>query len=88
MVWRLPANPVGWILATFGLTFTLGVMGESLAAIDHPLTAWGVWFGTWQWALSMGLILVLLPAQFPGWPTALAAISMGDAGDAGGPGAC
>ena len=65
LVWRLPANPVGWILATFGLTFTLGVMGESLAAIDHPLTAWGVWFGTWQWALSMGLILVLLPLRFP-----------------------
>jgi len=65
LVWRLPANPVGWILATFGLTFTLGVMGESLAAIDHPLTAWGVWLGTWQWALSMGLILVLLPLRFP-----------------------
>ena len=65
LVWRLPANPVGWILAAFGLTFTLGVMGESLAAIDHPLTAWGVWLGTWQWALSMGLILVLLPLRFP-----------------------
>ena len=65
LVWRLPANPVGWILATFGLTFTLGVMGESLAAIDHPLTAWGVWLGTRQSALSMGLILVLLPLRFP-----------------------
>lgn len=65
LVWRLPDNPVGWILTTFGLTFTLGVMGESLAAIDHPLTAWGVWLGTWQWALSMGLILVLLPLRFP-----------------------
>jgi hypothetical protein len=24
-----------------------------------------VWFGTWQWALSMGLILLLLPLRFP-----------------------
>ena len=65
LVWRLPDNPVGLILAGFGLTFTLGVIGESLAAIDSPLTSWGVWFGTWQWALSMGLILVLLPLRFP-----------------------
>ncbi len=65
LVWRLPENPIGLILAGFGLTFTLGVIGESLAAIDHPLTSWGVWFGTWQWALSMGLILVLLPLRFP-----------------------
>ncbi len=65
LVWRLPDNPIGLILAGFGLTFTLGVIGESLAAIDHPLTSWGVWFGTWQWALSMGLILVLLPLRFP-----------------------
>jgi len=65
LVWRLPANPVGLILAGFGLTFTLGVIGESLAAIDSPFTGWGVWFGTWQWASSMGLILVLLPLRFP-----------------------
>ena len=64
-MWRLPENPIGLILAGFGLTFTLGVIGESLAAIDHSLTSWGVWFGTWQWALSMGLILVLLPLRFP-----------------------
>ncbi len=65
LVWRLPANPVGLILAGFGLTFTLGVIGESLAAINSPVTSWGVWFGTWQWAMSMGLILVLLPLRFP-----------------------
>ena len=65
LVWRLPENPIGLILAGFGLTFTLGVSGESLAAIDHSLTSWGVWFGTWQWASSMGLILVLLPLRFP-----------------------
>jgi hypothetical protein len=65
LVWRLPENPVGFILATFGLTFTLGVIGESLVAIDSPLATWGVWLGTWQWALSMALILVLLPLRFP-----------------------
>ncbi len=65
LVWRVPGNPVGLILAGFGLTFTLGVLGESLAAIGEPFTSWGVWFGTWQWALSMGLILVQLPLRFP-----------------------
>jgi hypothetical protein len=39
LAWRLPDNPVGFILAGFGLTFTLGVIGESLAAIDSPLTS-------------------------------------------------
>ena len=65
LAWRVPGNPVGLILAGFGLTFTLGVLGESLAATESPLTSWGVWFGTWQWAMSMGLILVQLPLRFP-----------------------
>jgi hypothetical protein len=61
----MPANPVGLILAGFGLSFAIGVIGESLAAIESPLTAWGVWFGTWQWAVGMALILVQLPLRFP-----------------------
>ena len=40
LVWRLPGNPVGWILAGFGLTFTLGVIGEDLALTGGPLAGW------------------------------------------------
>jgi hypothetical protein len=65
LVWRLPANPVGWILAGFGLTFTLGVIGETIALTDHPWAPFGAWLSTWAWAGSMVLILVLLPLLFP-----------------------
>jgi hypothetical protein len=65
LVWRLPSNPVGWILAGFGLTFTLGVIGETIALTDHPLASFGAWLSTWAWAGSMVLILVLLPLLFP-----------------------
>jgi len=63
--WRVPDNPIGLILAGFGFSFLLGVTGETLAGTESPLATWGAWFGTWQWALSMVLLLVLLPLFFP-----------------------
>ncbi len=65
LVWRLPENPVGLILAGFGLTFTLGVIGEGVAAAGGPMAGWGAWLGTWQWAASLVLLLVFLPLFFP-----------------------
>jgi hypothetical protein len=65
LVWRLPRNPVGWILSGFGLTFTLGVIGEDLALTGGPLAGWGAWFGAWEWAVSLTLLLIFLPLLFP-----------------------
>ncbi|HEU4750873.1 MAG TPA: hypothetical protein VFT54_07420, partial [Acidimicrobiia bacterium] len=65
LVWRLPENAVGWFLAGFGLTFTLGVIGETNAVINSPLATWGAWLGAWLWAMSMTLIIILLPLRFP-----------------------
>ena len=65
LVWRLPANPVGWILAGFGLAFTVGVIGEDIAQTGGPLASWGAWIGTWEWAISMALLLIFLPLLFP-----------------------
>jgi hypothetical protein len=65
LIWRLPRNAIGWTLAGFGLTFTLGVMGETIALTDQPLASFGAWLSTWAWAGSMVLILVLLPLLFP-----------------------
>ena len=85
LVWRLPDNAVGWILAGFGLVFTLGVIGETIAITDNPLASWGAWLGSWQWATGMLLILVLLPLRFPDgrlpsprfrWVTPVALISL------------
>jgi hypothetical protein len=65
LVWRLPPNPVGWILAGFGLAFTVGVIGEDIALTGGPLARWGAWIGSWEWALSMALLLIFLPLLFP-----------------------
>jgi hypothetical protein len=86
LVWRLPRNAVGWILAGFGLTFTLGVIGETIAMSESPLATWGAWFSSWAWAASTVLILVLLPMRFPDgmllsprfkWVTPTALIGLG-----------
>jgi hypothetical protein len=63
--WRVPSNPVGVILAGFGCSFLLGVFAETLAPMANPLASWGAWVGTWAWAVSMLLLLVLLPLYFP-----------------------
>jgi hypothetical protein len=73
-------------LAGFGLTFTLGVIGETIALTGEPLAAWGAWFSSWAWAASTVLILVLLPLRFPdgkllsprfNWVTPTALIGLG-----------
>ena len=65
LAWRVPDNPLGVILGGFGFSFLLGVYGETLAGTESPWATWGAWFGTWQWALSMVLLLVFLPLFFP-----------------------
>lgn len=65
LAWRVPDNSLGLILGGFGFSFLLGVYGETLAGTNNPWAIWGAWFGTWQWALSMVLLLVLLPLFFP-----------------------
>jgi hypothetical protein len=65
LIWRLPENAVGWILAGFGLSFTLGVMGETIGTTSNPAASWFAWLSTWQWAALMVLILVFLPLRFP-----------------------
>jgi hypothetical protein len=86
LMWRLPRNAVGWTLAGFGLTFTLGVIGETIALTGEPLASWGAWFSSWAWAASTVLLLVLLPLRFPDgkllsprfrWVTPTALIGLG-----------
>ncbi len=86
LVWRLPDNAVGWTLAGFGLTFTLGVIGETIATMDGPLAPFGAWLESWLWAASTVALLVLLPLRFPDgvlpstrfrWVTPLALAGLG-----------
>lgn len=65
LAWRVPDNPLGLILGGFGFSFLLGVYSETLAGSDSSIANWGAWLGSWQWALSMVLLLVFLPLLFP-----------------------
>jgi hypothetical protein len=65
LVWRLPGNTVGWALAGFGVTFALGVSGETLSGTGNSLAPLGDWLADWMWAASTFLILVVLPLRFP-----------------------
>jgi hypothetical protein len=65
LVWKRPENPVGLLLAGFGLSFTVGVISEAVALSGTAFSEWAAFLETWLWALSMLIIIVLLPLLFP-----------------------
>ena len=65
LTWRRPENPIGLILGGFGLTFTLGASSDPVALSESPVASWAAWLGTWQWAVSLVLLVVVLPLLFP-----------------------
>lgn len=65
LVLRRPENPMGLILEGFGAAFAVGASAEVIAVSTSPLAQWSAWLSTWQWALGLVLLLVLLPLLFP-----------------------
>ena len=65
LVLRRPDNPIGLILEGFGASFTLGSSADVIAASTSPIAQMSAWLSTWQWALGLVLLLVLLPLLFP-----------------------
>lgn len=68
LAYRVPRNPVGWILAGFGFWFTLGIVLED--AVDYgrvsaSVIEWFAWTMTWTWVVSGALIAIYLPLSFP-----------------------
>ena len=66
--YRLPANAVGWVLAGFGLCFTLTFALEDAAAkgmVSGSAREWAAWGGSWTWAISGALLAIYLPLLFP-----------------------
>jgi signal transduction histidine kinase len=62
LVWKRPANPIGWLLSASGLSYAFAVTGILL--LHFPGTrAWGNWLG-WLFFLGVGfavLVLLLFP---------------------------
>lgn len=70
LIGRLPRNPIGWLLAWFGLSFSLGYSADQVARWafangDDELAVWLSWYESWGWLLGLPLILTLLPLWFP-----------------------
>jgi hypothetical protein len=68
LAYRLPRNPVGWILAGFGLSFTLNIVLED--AVNYGLVSgssreWFAWVAAWTWILSGSFLAIYLPLSFP-----------------------
>jgi hypothetical protein len=71
LVSRLPANIIGWLLASGGLCFALGSGAPGLAdagLIVHPGSVpgaiWFAWLGQWIWAPAL-FVVILLALVYP-----------------------
>jgi hypothetical protein len=71
LVSRLPANIIGWLLASGGLWFALGSGAPGLAdagLIVHPGSVpgaiWFAWLGQWIWAPAL-FVVILLALVYP-----------------------
>src|SRR5215469_1387495 len=62
LIWKRPANPIGWLLSATGLSYALATAG--LLLLQFPQTrAWGNWMG-WMFFVGLGFavfVLLLFP---------------------------
>jgi signal transduction histidine kinase len=58
LVWKRPANPIGWLLLGVGMTFACASLGLLLAYQPATLTI-ARWLG-WIWLLGLGLLIPVL----------------------------
>ncbi len=70
LIGRLRANPIGWLLAWSGVSFSLGYSADQIARWafaggEYQLAAWLSWYESWGFLLSLPLVLALLPLWFP-----------------------
>jgi len=68
LAYRLPRNPVGWILAAFGFWFTLGIVLEdavNYGRVSGSMIEWFAWAMSWTWVVSGSLVAIYLPLAFP-----------------------
>ena len=80
LVWKRPANPIGWLLSVTGLSYAVGAVGELL--LHFPRTrALGDWLG-WIYGLRHR-VRDIRPAAVPDRFAALAPLAAGGVGGRG-----
>ena len=63
--YRVPRNPVGWLLALFGLTLGSYAFLESYALAGMPFGDWALWFASMLWLPALVILVVFVPLLFP-----------------------
>ncbi len=58
LVWKRPANPIGWLLSATGLSYAVGAVGELLLQFP-PTRALGNWLG-WIYFFGIGFVVFVL----------------------------
>ncbi len=71
VAFRVPDNPVGWLLGTAGLFAAVGIFGGTYVNFDHALSA-GLplvvpiaWLSGWTVLSAIGLLIIYVPMLFP-----------------------
>src|SRR5262245_39277488 len=59
LIWKRPANPVGWLMSATGASYALAVGGGPLLLHFPQTQAWGHWFGL-LFFLGLGFVVFVL----------------------------
>jgi hypothetical protein len=71
VAWRVPGNPIGWLLEVAGLAAAVGIFGGTYVNFDHargaglPLTTPVAWLSSWTLLPALGLLIIYVPLLFP-----------------------
>ena len=71
IAFRVPANPVGWLLETAGLAAAVGIFGGTYVNYDHgrsaglPLVVPLAWLSGWTLLPAIGMLVIYVPLLFP-----------------------
>jgi hypothetical protein len=71
VAYRVPANPIGWLLEVAGMAAAIGIFGGTYVNFDHvrsaglPLTTLIAWLASWGLLPAIGLLAIYVPLLFP-----------------------
>jgi hypothetical protein len=71
VAFRVPANPIGWLLELAGMAAAVGIFGGTYVNFDHarsaslPMTTPIAWLASWGMLPAIGLLAIYVPLLFP-----------------------
>jgi hypothetical protein len=71
VAFRVPANPIGWLLELAGMAAAVGIFGGTYVNFDHarsaglPMTTPIAWLASWGMLPAIGLLGIYVPLLFP-----------------------